>query len=195
MIDKIIVKIYKWLKRVVNTSISHRIQSELKTCGVNCHIGWGFVGHCLGNVRIGDNFSCGERLKLRTFNEWGRVNYSPTICIGSNVNIESDCHISAINKVIIGDNVLIASFVFISDHSHGEVTMSEIGTHPLDRQLFSKGPIIIGNDVWLGEKETVLPNVTIGDGAIIGANSVVTKDIPPYSVACGNPAKIIRVLK
>lgn len=58
--------------------------------------------------------------------------------------------------------------------------------------LPSKGDTIIGNDVWIGYESTILPGVTIGDGAIIGAKSVVTRDVPPYSIVAGNPGKIIR---
>ena len=56
----------------------------------------------------------------------------------------------------------------------------------------SKGPIRVGNDVWIGFGTTILSGVTIGDGAIIGAKSVVVKDVPPYALVCGNPAKLIR---
>ncbi len=66
---------------------------------------------------------------------------------------------------------------------------------PLVRPLYSKGPIIIEDDVWLGEKVSVMPGVHIGRGAIIGANSVVTKDIPAYAVAVGSPAKVIKMLR
>lgn len=58
----------------------------------------------------------------------------------------------------------------------------------------SKGPVIIGQNVWVGDKATILPGVTIGDGAVIGANSVVTKDVPPYSIVGGNPAKVLKQL-
>ncbi len=63
---------------------------------------------------------------------------------------------------------------------------------PIKRQLYSKGPVRICRNVWLGEKVTILPNVTVGEGSVIGANSVVTHDIPPYSIAVGNPARVIR---
>lgn len=62
---------------------------------------------------------------------------------------------------------------------------------PLCRPVTSNGPIVIGKNVWCGEKATILSGVTIGDGAIIGANSVVTKDVPPFSIAAGSPAKVI----
>lgn len=149
----------------------------------------------LNNVSIGNNFSAGERLKLRTFDRWGNTTFIPSITIGDNVNIETDCHISAINSVTIGNNVLIASFVYISDHSHGNVNDDWEGRAPLEQSLYSKGPVIIEDNVWLGEKVTVLPGVHIGHGAIIGANSVVTKDIPAYAVAVGSPAKVLKILK
>lgn len=62
-------------------------------------------------------------------------------------------------------------------------------TH-MKRKCISKGIVQIGNKVWIGDKVTILPNVRIGDGAIIAANSVVTKDVPSYSVVAGNPATI-----
>ena len=150
--------------------------------------------HGLNHVSIGNSFKCGERLKIRAFSEWEHQKFNPEIIIGNNVNIESDCHISAVNNVIIEDNVLIASFVYISDHSHGNISKEELSTPPLKRPLVSKDPVRICKNAWLGEKVTVLPGVTIGEGSIIGANSVVTKNIPPYSVACGSPAKVIKTL-
>ena len=72
--------------------------------------------------------------------------------------------------------------------------MEYLNIDPLRRPIISKGPVSIGKNVWIGDKATILPNVSIGDGAIIAANAVITKDVPPYSVAGGNPAKIIRVI-
>ena len=63
---------------------------------------------------------------------------------------------------------------------------------PYERTIFSKGKVVIGNYVWLGNNVCVMPGITIGDGVVVGANSVVTKDIPPYCVAAGVPAKIIK---
>lgn len=145
-------------------------------------------------IKIGKDFHCGERLKLRAFDCWEGITFHPSIKIGDNVSIETDCHISAVNSVEIGDNVLIASFVFISDHSHGEATAKDLDFPPLQRKLYSKGPIKIGRNVWLGEKVTILGGVSIGESAIIGAGSVVTKNIPARCVAAGNPAKVIKQL-
>lgn len=183
---------YSKLKEYLKILKSGRKLKSCKHIGINPIIAFPITTYGLENVTIGDNFKSGERLKIRTFCEWGNKKYSPVLKIGDNVSLESDCHISAINRVEIGDNVLMASFVYVSDHSHGEVTDGETNIPPLERPLYSKGPIIIGNNVWIGEKVCILPNVRIGDGAVIGAGSVVTKDIPSGSVAVGNPAKVIR---
>ena len=65
-------------------------------------------------------------------------------------------------------------------------------THPSLSDLTDVGGIKVGHDVWIGKRAIILPNVSIGSGAIVGAGSVVTKDVPPYAVAAGNPARIIR---
>ena len=70
----------------------------------------------------------------------------------------------------------------------------EINIPPIKRSLFSKGPVIIGNNVWIGSGVIILPNVTIGDNCILGANSVVTKSFEKNSVIAGNPARLIKTL-
>jgi acetyltransferase-like isoleucine patch superfamily enzyme len=108
------------------------------------------------------------------------------------VNINFDCHIGAINEIRIGDNVLIASKVFISDHSHGDTSTEHMNIAPLKRPVVSTGPIIINNNVWIGEGASILANITIGESAIVGTNAVVTKDVPPFAVVGGVPAKILK---
>jgi acetyltransferase-like isoleucine patch superfamily enzyme len=81
--------------------------------------------------------------------------------------------------------------VTIVDSSHGHNTLEEADIAPSKRKLYSKGGVIIDDNVWIGDKATILAGVHIGYGAIIGANAVVTKDIPKYSIAVGNPARIL----
>ena len=108
------------------------------------------------------------------------------------------------DKLIIGKFCQIASGIKIIMNGANH-RMNSITTYPFNimgngwekvtpklEDLPFKGDTIIGNDVWIGQNVTILPGVHIGDGAIIGANSVVTKDIPAYHIAGGNPCKIIR---
>jgi lipopolysaccharide O-acetyltransferase len=115
--------------------------------------------------------------------------------IGRNVEINDYVHIGVADSVSIGDNTLIASKVFISDHNHGSYSgdhQSNPNSTPISRTLISK-KVSIGNNVWIGEFVSILPGVTIGDGSIIGAMSVVTKDIEANSIAVGTPAKVIKI--
>ena len=103
-------------------------------------------------------------------------------------------HIGAIDSVVIGDRVLIASGVYISDHGHGDYSGNSQSSPlepPAKRPLISH-PVQIGDDVWLGENVLVLPGVKIGNGVVIGAGAVVTSNIPDYSIAVGVPAKVIK---
>lgn len=143
-------------------------------------------------IKIGKGFTTGFNCRLDAFNFHKKP--TPLITIGNNVEINDDVHIAAIDKVEIHDNVLIASKVFISDHNHGNYSGEQSDspvTSPKERPLYSR-PVKIEKNVWIGEFVSVLPGVTIGRGTIIGTMSVVTKDIPPYSIAVGSPAKVIK---
>ena len=112
--------------------------------------------------------------------------------IGNNVRIEDFCVLNG--NITIGNNVLTGRYVYISDNSHGKNIESELNTPPSLRPLYAKGPVVIGNNVWIGESARILSGVTIGDGAIIGANAVVTHDVPSGAVVGGVPAKVIKMM-
>lgn len=118
--------------------------------------------------------------------------FHPEIHIGENCCFGAWNHITATNYIKIGNNLLTGKWVTITDNSHGETDYDSLQIPPLVRSVTSKGPVTIGNNVWIGDKATILPGVTIGDGAVIAANAVVTKDVPAYCVVGGNPAKIIK---
>jgi len=148
-------------------------------------------GH--SHIKLGDNFTSGVGCRIDAFPIQGKEGLCLTI--GNDVQINDYVHIASINSVTIGNNVLMASKIYISDHDHG--FYGQEGRHdspmipPNERELSNK-PVRIEDNVWIGQSVSVLKGVTIGFGSIIGANSVVTKDIPPHCIALGSPAKVIR---
>ncbi|WHP04492.1 MULTISPECIES: DapH/DapD/GlmU-related protein [Acinetobacter] len=145
------------------------------------------------NIDFGKNLTTGFGCRLECFPLTSTK--SKLLKIGSNVQLNDYVHITASTSVEIGDNVLMASKIYISDCSHGsyagDIHDSSPITLPIDRPLSSK-PVKIEENVWLGEFVSVLPGVTIGRGTIVGANSVVSKSLPPFVIAVGTPAKPIK---
>jgi lipopolysaccharide O-acetyltransferase len=143
------------------------------------------------HISLGRNFTSGIGMRLDAAPVHGNV----CLEIGDNVQINDYVHIGAINSIKIGKNVLIASKVFITDHDHG--SYGRHGRHdsplsvPKDREL-SFSFVTIEDNVWIGEFVAILPGVTVGKGSIIGAMSVVTRDIPPNCIAVGAPAKVVK---
>lgn len=142
------------------------------------------------HMELGRDFTSGVGLRMDAFGDGPRQ-----IVVGARVQVGDYCHIAAIESVVFGDDVLIASKVFISDHNHGEYSApsaeSSPDVVPYARPLFSK-PVVIEKNVWIGESVQILPGVTIGAGSIIGASAVVTRSIPPDSIAVGSPARVTR---
>lgn len=154
----------------------------------------GFKMHICGESMISvlDNVFIGSGTSLTAF-AIDKNDRKIKISIGNHCMIGADCHITAINSIVIGDGLLTGKSVLISDNAHGNPSEKELLTIlPNKRPLFSKGGIFIGNNVWIGEKAAIMGGVKIGDGAIIGANAVVTHDVPPYSIAVGCPAKVVK---
>lgn len=126
--------------------------------------------------------SCGKNINI----ERG-AKFNKTIKLGNNSGIGKNCGIGP--QTIIGDNVMIAPEVIIYTKNH-KIDRTDI---PMCEQGFDViKPVIIEDDVWLGRRVIILPGVTIGKGTVIGTGAVVSKDIAPYSIAVGNPAKVVR---
>jgi acetyltransferase-like isoleucine patch superfamily enzyme len=141
----------------------------------------------------GNNFTSGVNLRIDA-DPIELLDNKYVLHIGNNVQVNDYVHIGAVNKIVIGNNVLIASKVYISDHNHGNykgLDQSLPESDPSQRPIVSL-PVFIEDNVWIGEQVSVLPGVTIGKGSIIGANSVVSKSIPPNCIAIGIPAIVVK---
>ena len=143
-------------------------------------------------IDFGSKLTTGEGCRFEAYNN---QKSKKSLIFGKNIQLNDYVHITAMNNVVIGDNVLMASKIYISDCSHGFYSGEEMDSspeqHPIDRS-YNISEVVIEDNVWLGEFVSVLPGVTIGKGAIIGSNSVVTKDIPANTIAVGSPAKVIK---
>ncbi len=168
---------------------------RFRRCGKNFSIVRPFriSGHA--NIEIGDNFSAGVNLRLEAVARHRDCLFNPRIVIKDNVAMNDFIHIAATNYIEIGNNVLMGSKIFISDHAHGSYrghAQSNPCIPPNERALTNDLAVVVGDNVWIGESVTILSGVRIGEGSVIGAQSVVTEDVPPFTIAVGCPARIIK---
>ena len=146
------------------------------------------------HISLGDNVEICRLARIDAIDCYPNTgqHFAPRLKIANNVVVQISCHIGCINRVEIGEYTTMGARTYITDHTHGSVEYGDLQLPPRHRNLYSKGPVIIGKYVSIGEGCVILPGVTIGDHAVIGANAVVTKDIPPYAVAVGNPARVVK---
>ena len=138
------------------------------------------------HIKVGDNVLIwpGSRIEAVSGE---RDNIS--LAIGSGTKIQPNVHIAAAHRVEIGRGVLVASGVYITDHDHD---VSDPDVDVVSNTTLITAPVYIGDSVWLGERVIVLKGVRIGHRSVIGAGSVVTRDVPPYSIAVGTPARVVK---
>lgn len=183
MIDKII-KNFKWVRTL----------KRMKRVGFDCKIGLDFSVSGAKYMCIGNHFRGGKHVIIDAIDKYNdhETGFVPQINIGDNVTLTDYCYISCINKVEIGDGTLLGQNVFICDNFHGNGSKEEREIIPAKRTLHSKGPVIIGKNVWIGKNVCIMPGVHVGDNVIIGANSVVTHNIDANCIVAGSPARKIK---
>lgn len=123
---------------------------------------------------------------------WSISEKRPLLKIGNRCCFGAYNHISCANEIVIGNNVLTGKWVTIIDNNHGRTNYESLITPPQSRDIITKQRMRIDDNVWIGDKATILPGVSIGVGSVVAANSVVTHDVPSYCVVAGNPARIIK---
>lgn len=147
----------------------------------------------LSSIEMGKDFSAADSLWLIALTRYNEQNFSPKIIIGNHVRVSRQVQISATNFVEIGDNVLIGSGALITDNNHGRYAEEHTSPHisPALRPLDHNRRVVIGKNVWLGAGVVVAPDSVIGEGTVIGANSVVTGSISPFSIASGAASALL----
>lgn len=207
---KFIKQIIGCIAYICSFIVSHKLLAKIELLGLSFHSQWirrtfAICGsHCtiepfsalIGNkhIYLGDNIYVGKEVVWEVYDSYRDQHFSPRLSIGDGSSFGGYGHITCINRVTIGNGVRIGRRVLISDNAHGSSDRDLLDMPANFRPMTSKGPVIIEDYVWIGEGCFIMPNVTIGKGAIVGAGSVVTKSLPAYCVAAGNPARVIKQL-
>lgn len=144
------------------------------------------------NLNHPENISLGNDVSLGIFCWIGTNNTlkaKPQLVIGNRVHIGAYSMIIAANKIKIGNNVLFSERVTVLDHYH---KYEDVDLPVIDQPIAIKGEVIIEDECFIGINSVIIGNIRIGKHAVIGANSVVTHDVPPFSVVAGVPAKVLK---
>lgn len=136
-------------------------------------------------IEIGERSGIWPHARVEVIDEWEGQHFTPALRIGNHVNIGQDCHITLAENIDIEDNVVCSARVTITDITH---ITDDVNLAVLNQGLITE-PVKICEGAFVGINATILPGVTIGKHAIVGANSVVTKDVPDYTTVVGCPAK------
>ena len=147
------------------------------------------------HIGFGKNIYVGGRIWIEAISQYGEQRFTPHITLGESCSFSDAVHISCIELIEIGERVLVGSNVYIGDHSHGiyvGLAQSTPTMPPAKRPLGGGGPVVIKSNVWIGDNVVIVGPVTIGAGAVIGANTVVRRDVAPATMVVGTPAKVIK---
>lgn len=169
----------KILKRKVGAALYYGIAKHLPPSYSGIQIGQTALRRFCGKLMLAH---CGKKVNIEKNAYFSsRISLGDYSGIGVNARIHGTCKIG--NHVMMGEDCIVIT----RNHRYSRMDI------PMMNQGFEEEkPVTIGNDVWIGDRVTILPGVQIGDGCVIGAGAVVTREIPPYSIAAGVPAKVIR---
>lgn len=183
------LKFQRWCKRIRAKIYTRLVRSDFGAIGKGTQICTPFFSNNASEVYFGANCKIQPGGWIDSIREYAGEKYNGRIEIGDRAYLGHRVAIAACQKMVIGNDVVFADNVYITDLLHG---FEDINLPIFKTPLVSAGPVVIEDQVWLGQRVCVLPNVRIGTHSVVGANSVVTKNIPSYCVAAGVPAKVIK---
>jgi len=167
-------------------------KKKLKNIGNNVFINTGVIIFTPKNVELGNNIHLDTNVKLEVGDK-GSIKIGDHVHIGSNGILQGDGGLKIGNYVGFAANCTIYTVSnYYEDPNNKNKLISASGMAPKDKSYVERAPVVIEDYAWLGVNTTILPGVKIGKAAVIGANSLVTKDIPAFSIAVGCPARVVK---
>jgi len=167
---------------------------QLKAPGLRLGPGCRVIGG--RHISFGRSVYAERNLWLEAVTSYRSQSFHPEITIGECVCFSDGVHISSIASIAIGSHSLFGSRIYVADHNHG-IYRGELQSIPEEapahRLLGGGGPVVIGENVWIGDNSVIIGPATIGRGAIVGANSVVRGVVPSNTMVAGTPAKPIKI--
>lgn len=185
MIKRIIDKI----NRICIAIYHHETKRKMAFCGKNVVFENNVRIDCPQFLSMGNDIYVSANTKI--YFALSEQNSTPQLVIKDSTYIGRNCQISCCSKITIQEKVMIADNCYIGDSEHIYNKRQAI----IDSGIQSRGDIVIGDGSWIGANVCILPNVSIGKHCVVGAGSVVTKSIPDYTIAVGNPARIIKYIE
>lgn len=176
-IERLLAIPYGWLYRMA-----------LRHMGIGAFVSPFIYAIGLDRVSLGDRSRISRNTRLLALKAYGNQSFNPQINIGNNVSIGFGCTLSCINRIDIGHDVTIGDNVYIADSHHD---YSNPGLGVLNQPLLP-GQVSIGQGAWVGYGAFVAGDISLGEHSVVGANSVVTRSVPAYTVVAGAPARPIK---
>lgn len=183
------LKVKQIIRRGIGYLKRNRLQKDFAELGRTSGFGKNCALVGCNHMYIGNECAIGDGSEIICLDSHFGQKLSAALKIGNHVRMTARCRITCAGNITIGNDVLMAPEVFITDHNHGMDPTYPGGYSP---QPLNVKDISIGDGAWLGQRVCVLPGVTVGAHSIIGAGSVVTHSVPDYCMAAGNPAKVIK---
>lgn len=137
-------------------------------------------------IEMGNDVGIWHNARVEVVDEWNGEKFTPHLIIGDHVKIGQDLHMTCAESIVIEPNVVCTARVTITDINH----VTNGGSSVLEQGINTK-PVRICEGAFIGVNATILPGVTVGRFAVVGANALVTKDVPDYAVVAGVPAKVL----
>lgn len=142
------------------------------------------------NIFIGDDSFVHRGAQIQAIEHVGDQSFNPKVTVGSRVYIGQHVFVASINEVAIGNLCVLSDHVYISDSAHG---LNPSKGPILDQPWESRGPIRIGDSTFIGYRAVIMPGVTLGKFCVVGANAVVTRSFPDFSMIIGAPAHLVKI--